>query len=277
MSTDLLSHDDLQGGRGSVWSYMSPSRLNCWLSCPLKWKLRYVDGIKTPTTPSLFVGKRVHAGLEVHYRHRMLGVTLMPGDVVARMDEAWDQAVAEEEMTFGSSSEEADVKTQAANLVRAYLEQVPADEKPLAVEATMEVPLVDPVTGEDLGIPMLGIADLVLDGDEGPVVADFKTSSRSAPPIEVTHEIQLTSYGYLFRRTTGQNEVGLEIRSLIKTKTPKVEVHRYPARSEAHFRRLFAVIREYLDALDAGRFNFRPTWGCSMCEFTDSHCRQWSG
>ena len=51
----------------------------------------------------------------------------------------------------------------------------------------------------------------------------------------------------------------------------------YPARSEAHFRRLFAVIREYLDALDAGRFNFRPTWGCSMCEFTDSHCREWSG
>ena len=132
-------------------------------------------------------------------------------------------------------------------------------------------------TGEDLGIPLLGIADLVLAGDEGPVVADFKTSSRSAAPIEVTHEIQLTSYGYLFRRTTGQNEVGLEIRSLVKTKTPKIEVHRYPARSEAHFRRLFAVIREYLDALDSGRFNFRPTWGCSMCEFTNSHCRQWSG
>jgi CRISPR/Cas system-associated exonuclease Cas4 (RecB family) len=207
VSTNLLTHDDPRSGQGGVWSYVSPSRLNCWLSCPLKWRLRYVDGIKTPTTPSLFVGKRVHAGLEVHYRHRMLGVTLMPGDVVARMDEAWEQAVAEEDMNFGSSSEEADARVQAANLVRAYLEQAPADEKPLAVEATMEIPLVDPATGEDLGIPMLGIADLVLDGDDGPIVADFKTSSRSAAPIEVTHEIQLTSYGYLFRRTTGQNEV----------------------------------------------------------------------
>ena len=57
-------------------------------------------------------------------------------------------------------------------------------------------------------------------------------------------------------------EAGLEIRSLVKTKTPKVEFHRYPARTEAHFARLFAVIREYLDALDRGRFNYRPGFGC---------------
>ena len=32
----------------------------------------------------------------------------------------------------------------------------------------------------------------------------------------------------------------------------------YPARSEAHFARLFAVVHEYLDSLDSGKFNFRP-------------------
>ena len=121
----------------------------------------------------------------------------------------------------------------------------------------MEVPLVDPLTGEDLGIPLLGIVDLVLDDPDGPVVRDFKTSSRSAPPFEVTHEVQLTSYGYLFRRSTGLEEVGLEIHSLIKTKTPKIEGHRYPARTDAHFRRLFGVIRECLDALD--RAHASPT------------------
>ena len=141
----------------------------------------------------------------------------------------------------------------------------------------MEVPLVDPFTGEDLGIPLLGIVDLVLDDVDGPVVRDFKTSSRSAPPFEVTHEVQLTSYGYLFRRTTGLEEIGLEIHSLIKTKTPKIEGHRYPARTDAHFRRLFGVIREYLDALDCGRFNYRPGWGCAMCDFRESECREWAG
>ena len=45
----------------------------------------------------------------------------------------------------------------------AYLAQAPEDEKPLAVETAVEAPLVDPMTGENLGIPLLGIMDLVLD------------------------------------------------------------------------------------------------------------------
>jgi hypothetical protein len=124
---------------------------------------------------------------------------------------------------------------------------------------------------------LLGVVDLILDDEHGPWICDFKTASKSSAPLEITHEIQLTSYAYLFRRATGRNEDGLEIRSLIKTKTPKIEFHGYPARTEVHFRRLFVVIREYLDALDAGRFNFRPGFHCGMCDFATSHCREWSG
>lgn len=47
------------------------------------------------------------------------------------------------------------------------------------------------------------------------------------------------------------------MRSLVKIKTPEVEIHRYPPCADLCFRRLFAVIREYLDAR-AGHFNFRP-------------------
>ena len=278
MSSSLLTLDPPQRQTGDVWTYISPSRLNLWIRCPLLFRLRYIDGIRTPTSPALFVGKCCHSGLEDHYRHRMLGITLPPDEVISRMDAGWAQAVVDEQMDFESTSQETTLRQQVADLVKAYLAQVPPDEpRPLAVEATMEVPLVDPFTGEDLGIPLLGIVDLVLDDPDGPVVRDFKTSSRSAPPFEVTHEIQLTSYGYLFRRTTGLEEIGLEIHSLIKTKTPKVEGHRYPARTDAHFRRLFGVLREYLDALDAGRFNYRPGWGCAMCDVRELHCRQWAG
>jgi hypothetical protein len=121
------------------------------------------------------------------------------------------------------------------------------------VEAAVEAPLIDPQTGEDLGIPLLGVLDLVLDYEAGPLICDFKTSGRSSEPIEILHEIQLSSYAYLFRQVSQWPESGLEIRSLIKTKTPKVEFHSYPARTEVHFRRLFAVLHEYLDALDSGR------------------------
>ena len=39
----------------------------------------------------------------------------------------------------------------------------------------------------------------------------------------------------------------------------------------------FAVIHEYLDALDSGRFNYRPGFGCSMCDFRQQHCSKWAG
>jgi hypothetical protein len=95
--------------------------------------------------------------------------------------------------------------------------------------------------------------------------------------MEVTHEIQLSSYAYVFRHVQRWHEAGLEIRSLIKTKLPKIEFHSYPARTDVHFRRLFSVVREYLDALDSGRFNFRPGFGCGMCDFAHTHCRRWTG
>jgi len=123
----------------------------------------------------------------------------------------------------------------------------------------------------------VGVLDLVLPGGDGPVVVDYKTSGRSVQPIEILHEVQLSSYAYLLREATGQIESGLEIRSLIKTKTPKVETQIFDSRQQHHFRRLFAVLREYVDALDRGQFNYRPGWGCTFCSFRETHCPAWNG
>ena len=277
MTTQTLLCEEPQIGRGGVWAYISPSRLGKWLTCLLAFRLQYVEGLRQPTTPSLFLGKVVHAGLEVFYRHRHLGVTLEAADVCRRMLEGWGQTIDAENMTFDSAETEQALQRQAAALVTAYLGYAPLDEQPLAVEVATQTPLVDPVTGEDLGIPLLGVMDLIVDSPDGAVIADFKTAARSSEPLEIFNEIQLSSYSYLFRQLSGQTEVGLEIRSLVKTKVPKIEFHGYPARTDVHFRRLFAVIREYLDALDRGRFNYRPGFHCGMCDFATGHCRDWNG
>lgn len=277
MSTTIeqdLAHDR----QGSIWDYVSPSRLNSWRACPLKFRLKYIEGIRTPTTPSLFLGKVTHAALERFYRHKQLGITLTADDLVSHVALTWEQAALDEGMSFGSRAAEAALQAQGGDLVRAYVAQVPADEpRPLAVELTMQAPLVDPCTGEDLGVPLLGVTDLILPKHDGALICDFKTTSRAAPPFEISHEIQLSAYSYLFRQTSGSREGSLEVRSLIKTRQPRVETHRYPARSDAHFRRLLSIVREYLDALDSGRFNFRPGWGCGMCDFRESHCKVWQG
>jgi hypothetical protein len=152
--------------------------------------------------------------------------------------------------------------------LRTYLNHISPDEpRPLAVEAAVEAPLLDPVTGEDLGIPLVGVMDLVLPDIAGPTIVDFKTTARGGEPLEIAHEVQLGCYAYLFRQAAGSQEGGLEIRNLIKTKLPKVEFHRYACRSEKHFARLFAVIRAYLDDLHSGGFLHRPGLGCTMCAF----------
>ena len=104
------------------------------------------------------------------------------------------------------------MRKQVCDLVTAYLAIVPKDEKPLAVEVALEAPLVDPDTGEDLGMPLVGVIDLVLDGEDGPVIADFKTAARSSEPMEISHEIQLSSYAWLYRQVAGRKEAGIEIR-----------------------------------------------------------------
>jgi len=263
---------------GSIWQYVSPTRLSCWLSCPLKFRFRYVEGLHVPPTPSLLLGQQVHRGLEYWYRRRMDRADVAMEETVAETIADWDRRVFDGEVQLDSPAEEARLRGQAGDLVRAYLEQVPADEpRPLAVESRMSAPLVDPASGEDLGLPLLGIADLVLPGEEGPVVVDFKTAARAAPPLEITHEIQLSAYAWLYRQLTGERETALEIRSLIKTKTPKVDVHRYPARTDTHFHRLFAVVREYVAALDGDRLNYRPGFTCGMCEFRTGPCAAWDG
>ena len=78
MNANLLLSDQLRSRQGGVWAYLSASRLNCWLGCPLKFRFQYIDGLRPPTTPSLFLGKAVHGALEAYYRHRHLGVTLEP-------------------------------------------------------------------------------------------------------------------------------------------------------------------------------------------------------
>ena len=247
------------------------------MKCPLAFKLRYIDGVQTPPSPALFLGQRVHAGLENFYRHKMLGVDLPALLAVKTMFINWEEEAELSAVPFKTVNDAVALQEQASRLVTAYIAQVPPDEpRPIAVETRLQHELIDPITGENLGIPLLGIIDLVLDSPTTPVVVDFKTTARASTPLEISHEIQLSCYSYLFRHATGQRESGLEIRSLVKTKTPKIEKHEYPARSEQHSRRLFAVLREYLDCLDTGRFNYRPSWMCGMCDF-QSHCQDWGG
>jgi hypothetical protein len=249
-----------------IWDYISPSRLNLWLKCPLAFRRRYIDGVESATSPSLFVGKVTHEVLDAVYRCAMVHVFVTEKDVPVFVDDAWKRLMEAEAYFFDDTAHEEKCRLQVTDLVKAYLAEVDiAEEKPLMVERKFEVGLYDPANGEEIGLPLLGVVDLVLDSEYGPVIVDFKTAA-SASYCALQHEIQLTSYAYLIRAFYGYDESALEVRQLVKTKVPKIVTHRFPPRTDEHFKRFFGLIKEYLDALDRGVFNYRPSWNCGMCE-----------
>ena len=125
MSTGLLGFETIEERQAGVDGYISASRLNCWLKCPLAFRLRYIDGIRTPTSPALFLGKFVHFGLEAVYRHRQLGVNLDAEQVAGKMLEGWAKLIDEESITFDSAADEQALRQQACDLVKAYLAFAP--------------------------------------------------------------------------------------------------------------------------------------------------------
>ncbi len=254
-----------------VRSCVSASKLNLWLKCPLAFRRRYIDGVPSSMTPSLFFGKVVHDVLDGIYRCAMLQSYATEDDIPGFVDVAWNRAMNSEPCDFEDETKELKSKNLVVDIVRAYLSEIDiVSEKPIAVEEKYNVPLLNPLTGEDFGITLIGITDLILEGASGPVIVDFKTAASASMNCELQHELQLTAYSYLIRHVFGRKESSLQIRQLVKTKTPKIVTHCYPARSDEHFSRFFGIVREYLESLDRGVFNFRPSWNCSMCEHSGS-------
>jgi len=252
---------------GQVLDYVSPSRLSLWMKCPLAFRRRYVEGFHTAPSPALFVGKVTHSVLAHIYRLRQAGQDCPADSLPMLVADAWKFGMETEPPFFENDAEEEKSRYQILDLVQAYLSSIPVqDEKPIAIEKRYEVPLIDLATRENLGIPLVGVLDLVLNEDCGQVIVDFKTSA-TASISDLAHEIQLTAYAYLFREATEGEELRSEIRQLVKTKVPKIITHRFPRRTDEHFTRFFGLVREYLDALDRKVFNYRPSWTCgTMCE-----------
>jgi hypothetical protein len=210
---------DQEQQTGMIWDYVSPSRLSLWLKCPLAFRKRYIDGEQTSPTPALFVGKVTHAVLAHVYRQRSAGRLCTVENMPGLVSDAWQFATETEPCTFDDDTQEEKCRYQVLDLVTTYLTSIPIHmETPIAVEKRYEVPLVDPLTGEDFGIPIVGVVDLVLQEESGSVITDFKTSATSTL-CELQHELQLTSYAYCFREVMEQNESGCEVRQLGRVDT----------------------------------------------------------
>ncbi|MEI7733198.1 MAG: PD-(D/E)XK nuclease family protein [Verrucomicrobiota bacterium] len=247
---------------------VSASRLNLWNNCRLKFYFRYVLQISKPKTAALFVGSLVHAILQSWSMARWKKEPFDLEKYKAQFDEQWKDQQAKARIDW--EGEEDKERAGAWNAIECYFKQTPItqDEKPEAVEVSVEADL------EKHGLPkLIGVLDLVREGGR---IVDFKTCGQTPHPEMVKHTnlLQLSCYAVLYRECTGHLEGGLEIHSIVKTKTPKIIITELPPMTNQQQTRLFKIIESYQAGIY--REDFVPAAGftCAGCEYL-KECRAW--
>jgi len=246
---------------------VSASRLNCFLTCRLKFFFRYVEQIVKPPTPSLHVGTVVHLVLQAWNMARWRKQAFE----LQRFKGVFDKGWGDQPGKINWEDDEPAQKNTAWSLLETYFTETPikATEMPEAVEVPMEMDL------SKHGLPtLMGVLDLVRAGGR---IVDFKTAGKTPSPEDALHqnEIQLSCYSVLYREAAGKMESARELHHLVKTKVPKLIITSLEPMNEAQQVRLFRMMDSYQEGVAREDFVPSPGFHCAGCEYFNE-CRRFA-
>ncbi len=245
----------------------SASQLVAWTMCPRKYAFTYVHAVEPEfRSVSLILGSALHGAVGWWFEKRIAGrePTLEEAKLVLAADLA---AEATGNIRWKDSSLEL-LEARGGDLLQVYLAQygtLPVVE----VEKPFEIDIVDRETGEVLPRTLRGYFDLVLSDH---TVVELKTSSRAWREGDLERHLQAGAYASAWNTLHGgPSEVVFHV--IVKTKTPRVEVHRVH-RGEPDERWWFEAVRDIENAIASGVFPPTPGPLCHECEFART-CREW--
>lgn len=249
---------------------LSASQVQAFLACPLRYRFQYVDKLEKPwRAAALAFGTSVHAAVEFFQRARLAGNTPDIASVLAVFAVDW-YAANLEPLAFTGGDSQASLAEKGRELLTLYVQETDG-RLPGSVEEPFEVDLVDPETGEDLGLQLGGVVDLV--EDDGTVV-DLKTAGRTLSPGDLERHLQLSVYALsAFLRHGALPKLRLDV--LLKTRVPRFERHE-TGRTLSDLSWTAQLLRSVARAIESRSFHPNPSWKCSECEYF-AHCQAWRG
>ena len=169
--TELSSPDPVIDGTVRL----SPSQVESFTKCGLRWLLESASGISTP-------GVLRHFGIVIHAAAALAADGADDADITKRIDEAWRH------LDFGSAWYSAKQRDQAERMVRKFLDWHRANPRELvAVERDLRVRV-----GQ---VEITGRVDrLEADDDGSAIVVDLKTGSSRPADDELDRNPQLGVY-----------------------------------------------------------------------------------
>lgn len=250
---------------------LSASQINLYIQCSLKYRYQYIDQIPKPFKPSgLAFGSVMHSAIEWFHKEKMKKKEVSFEKLLKIFETDWFSQKVESEIRFKDGEDEMKLLLTGKEMLRIYFHS--SLEEIQGAEIPFHVPLLNLSTGEELGISLEGIIDLIEKDD---VIVEFKTSSRSMDPESLNDYLQLTAYSYAYRVLFGKEPQILKVINFVKARTPKMVVIE-TSRERKDYERLFYIAREVVKGINEGVFFPRPSFMCKDCEYEDL-CKEWEG
>ncbi len=234
-----------------------------YLRCPLQYFFRYVCGLKIPPTGDLTLGRTVHKTLHDNYHQKIRSHRDLPlSDVTDIFREYWEQEARE--TAFQRGEKPGRLKDQGVGLLTAYFDTVAPHIQPVDVEREFLLQT------DGVKLPLKGHIDLI---DSQRYIIDHKTSKRSLPEDAAEKDIQLTAYALAYRTLHGQDEQGVRLDVMVKTKQPKIQ--QLPAtRTQADIGRFVRLARQVERSISSEIFYPNENYMCGICGYKDM-CEKW--
>ena len=249
--------------------YLSWSQIGSFRSCPRAFAFRYVEQVEPAFVSSnLLHGGAIHAALQAHFEHRMIGTDLPLADLVTAYREAWHQRLDQQgdvPVRYNRGEDAESLTDGAGKLLEAFLAS------PLAEPAGSIIGIEETLTGPlAADLPdLLAIVDLIVADGDGLRITDFKTSRSKwgdAKVSEAAEQLRLYQVMSDSLSEDGTN-IHLTFGVLVKTKTPSVQVLDVP-HSAANADHLAHTIRPVWRAMQLGIDYTNPSLaGCTGCPY----------
>ena len=249
------------------WSY---SALQCYLTCPMKYKLRYVDNAPVERTCSaLPFGRAFHAVLSERARK---------GPEFKLEDAEQDFSVyfkgeteVSENLCFKPNETYDSLLKTGFDMLKTALENWQDD---YSVESVAES---FSVTVPGLSRPLIGEFDCVVQDGSDHCIVDWKTASSKWAAGKADRDLQASAFSYAFKQIHGISPV-FRFDVITKTKVPSVNSH-YTLRTQDELDRFEFIAGRIEKAVDAGLFYPNENViNCAECPYAN-RCKKatWKG
>lgn len=251
--------------------HLSASQINLYLQCSLKYRFQYIDKLPRPFKPSgLVFGSVIHSTLDWFNKERIRGNAFSMEKLLKIFEADWFSQKVETEIRYKNGETENGLLAIGKQILNQYFH---SDQKmPVDAEIPFSLPLVDPMTGEVLGLNVKGIMDLI---EKDHVLVEFKTSARTINQQDLQGSLQLTCYSYAYEMLFQKVPRLIKVVNFVKTRAPKMLVLE-AKREKKDSQRFFHMAKEVLRGIYSEIFFPRPSFMCKGCEY-EVPCKVWAG